>query len=147
MPRYSLPVKSTDGDVIIRPLRNSEARRHPAVADLDFPPPADNRPPAEHQIDRTKIWRDILILATMAITAIAGSAVLLGLFWREVALARNETRLVEIEETARLRMAEIEAVANQQVAASSEILILTLAGAGIVAALACLLRPIIVTGR
>lgn len=85
---------------------------------------------------------------SLLVTVLVGSTVLIGTFWRDVALARNETRLVEIEQTARLRMAEIEALASQQAAAAGgDVLTPVLAGLGALIVVLVLLRPIIVTGR
>jgi hypothetical protein len=42
------------------------------------------------EVQRGKIFRDIAILALLTITIIAGSAVLIGMLWRDVSVAESQ---------------------------------------------------------
>ncbi|NJO38403.1 MAG: hypothetical protein HC871_13365 [Rhizobiales bacterium] len=73
----------------------------------------------------------------------AGTAMVPGKLWRDVAMARTEAAIAE----ARAEMAAIDALANQPAAIGGDIIILALAGIGLLLALLCLLRPTIILGR
>ncbi len=137
MSRQSLPIKRFDGSVTIEPLRPSlaafglsSARRH-------------NGPrrgtPADAQVQRAKILRDIAILVLLAVTILAGSAVVIGTLWRDAAVAESQARMVEAERSATVRLAEAELSAAH--AGLVQKMIIILAAAGIAIILLMLARP------
>lgn len=148
MSRYSLPIKRPDGSVVVEPLhamptgyighRRPARRRFASFNNI--------------KVHREKIFRDIAILVLLAITIIAGSAVLIGTIWRDVAVAESEARIVEAEQTAAVEMANARLAEAQIQAAGDEgqmegNLPFILAGFGIGIIVLLLTRPQIIIGR
>ncbi len=146
MKKCSLPTQMKDGAIIIRPLCSPESA--PCTASSHHRPMTDfNSPSGGGRIDRAGILRDITVLVALATTILSGSAVLIMMLWREVSLALAEARIVEAKLAAEVRMAELEVLANQQVAAGSNPLLLVLFGLGVLLVVAAFLRPTIILGR
>ena len=134
MTRPSLPIKRPDGSVLIEPL-------HPA--------PYDRRQVTQPRIRRLRgynntevqpdaIFRDIAVLALLAVAIIAGSAVLLGLLWHDVMLAETQVRIIEAEQATKAALAEAAIKAASEGKADPPLLPLILGGAGIAAMLLAL---------
>lgn len=148
MSRYSLPIKRLDGSVVVEPLHTMP------TGYIGHRRPVRRRFASFNNITvkREKIFRDIAILVLLAVTIIAGSAVLIGTIWRDVAVAESEARIVEAEQKAAVEMANARlAEAKIQAAADErwveENLPLILAGFGIGIIVLLLARPQIIVGR
>lgn len=143
MSKYSLPIKRLDGSVVIEPLHSiptsyfgsrRPVRRRPATIN-------------NTKVQREKIFRDIAILVLLAITIVAGSAVLIGTLWRDVAVAESEARIVEAEQAANVRLAEVESEAASDEELPQEMIVFILVGLGIAIVALTLARPNIIIGR
>lgn len=145
MTRHSLPIRRFDGSVIIEPLRLNPAYRHHGGTRR----PERHKPDVigDTRVQRAKILRDLAILALLAITIVAGSAVLIGTLWRDVAVAESEARIVEAEQAAQVRLAEAEILATSEKKAGQEMLVIVLIGFGIAIIALALARPSIIIGR
>lgn len=138
MLKHSLPIKRLDGSVFIEPLRPDPA------GFADFPPRSRRRRDAVNntEVQREKIFRDIAILVLLAVTIIAGSAVLVGMLWRDVAIADSQARIVEAEQAASARLAEAEILAASEEKQFQDDLQVILIGLGLAIVLLVLIRPI-----
>ncbi len=145
MARSSLPIKRLDGSVIVEPLHPRPAsRRHLGVRR----PAGEGRAGiGDSRVQRAKILRDLAILALLAITIIAGSAVIIGTLWRDVAVAESETRMVEAKQAATVRLAELEKLAAADEMPLEDMLLVVLAAFGIAIITLVLARPNIHIGR
>lgn len=145
MTRCRLPIKRSDGSVIVEPLHPTPTHhRHVGVR------PLEGRKVAtvdDTRIQRAKILRDLAILALLAITIIAGSAVIIGTLWRDVAVAENQARMVEAEQAATVRLAEVERLAASDERPAEELLVMVFVGFGIAIIALVLARPSIIIGR
>lgn len=143
MTKYSLPIKRLDGSVIVEPLFPSPA--HHANARYRARPGriAFNNT----EVQREKIFRDIAILALLAITIIAGSAVLIGMIWRDVAVVESQERMVIAEQAAEVRLTEAKLMAASEERQVEKILPIVLVGFGIAIILLVLIRPNVIIGR
>jgi len=142
MAKHSLPVKRLDDSVLIEPLRPTPTRPSSARS------PRRRRTIGFNNTEvQRKIVRDIAILALLAITIIAGSAVLVGMIWRDVAVAESQARIVEAEQVAQVRLAEAELQAASDERFEQEILPMVLAGFGIAITALVLTRPKVIIGR
>jgi len=143
MTKHSLPVKRLDGSVFIEPLHPTPAR--PSSARL--PRRRRNIGFNNIEVQRGKIVRDIAILVLLAITIIAGSAAIVGLIWRDVAVAESQAPIVEAEQAAQVRLAETELQAAADERFEQEVLPMVLAGFGIAITALVLARPRVMIGR
>lgn len=143
MTRYSLPIKRLDGSVTIEPLHSIPRHYAGARRPLLRSSVGINNT----EVRREKIFRDIAILALLAITILAGSAVLIGMLWRDVAVAESQERIVIAEQTAQVRLTEAKLQAAADERQAEEILPLILAGFGIATILLVLSRPKVTIGR
>ena len=143
MSKFSLPIKRSDGSVLIEPLHSTLSPITPARPKRRRHSLAYNNV----EVHRGKIVRDILILILLAITIIAGSAVLIGLAWRDVAVAESQARIVEAEQSAKVRLAEAELQAASDERFEQEVIPMVLAGFGIVITALALIRPNVIIGR
>lgn len=80
MTKLSRPVRFPDGSMVVGPLRRSTARnrRPPTIGQLSA---------EEARVTHAGILRDISILALLAITIVAGTMILIGALWHNVAMA------------------------------------------------------------
>ncbi|MGH1480734.1 MAG: hypothetical protein ACRBM6_18705 [Geminicoccales bacterium] len=99
------------------------------------------------EVQREKIFRDIAILALLAITIIAGSAVLIGMLWRDVSIAESQARIVVAEQEAASTLAETELLVASDERRGQEALSIALVGFVIVIILLVLMRPNVIIGR
>jgi hypothetical protein len=147
MTRYSLPVQRFDGSVVIQPLCPKPALGEPGGA----PRPGRYRPAAarDTRVERAKILRDLAILALLALTIVAGSAVIVSMLWRDVVVADSEARKVEAEQAARVRLAEAELLAagGDRESRAEAMMVIVLAGFGTAVIALALARPSIIIGR
>jgi len=143
MTRYSLPIKRLDGSVMIEPLHSRPAHRIEGRPQVRSHRIAFNNT----EVQRGKIFRDIAILALLAITIIAGSAVLIGMLWRDVSIAESQARIVVAEQEAASTLAKTELLVASDERRGQEVLSIALVGFVIVIILLVLMRPSVIIGR
>ena len=143
MTRYSLPIKRLDGSVMIEPLHARPAHRIEGRPQVRSHRIAFNNT----EVQRGKIFRDIAILALLTITIIAGSAVLIGMLWRDVSIAESQARIVVDEQEAASTLAETEILVASDERRGQEALSIALVGFVIVIILLVLMRPNVIIGR
>lgn len=145
MTKTSLPLKRPDGSVIVQPLQPTRPTFE-QVASLPFH--SGRRSAVDHGVvQHAKIFRDIAILALLAITILAGSAVLIATIWQDVVIAENEARIVIAEQEAIAKLAEVEMTLNAESEAKGKMVVFALAGFGIAIIILALTRPSVVIGR
>ncbi len=101
---------------------------------------------ADRRVQHAKILRDIAILVLLAVTILAGSAVVIGTLWRDAAVAGSQARMIETEQATAVRLAEAELSAAAGEGLVQEMIII-LAAAGIAIILLMLTRPSITLER
>lgn len=145
MTKTSLPMKRPDGSVIVEPLQ-TDGLTFEQFSTLPFH--SRSRAVVDRkQVQHVKIFRDIAILALLAITILAGSAVLIATIWRDVVIAENETRVIEAEQATIAKLAEAEMALTAAEWAKQEMMIIVLAGFGIAIIVLALTRTSVVIGR
>jgi hypothetical protein len=144
MTRNSLPLQRLDGTVIVRPLTPTPAGLAPG--DLQRQTRRGPGGQDDTRVERAKIVRDLAIIALLALTIVAGAAVMIGALWRDAAVAESQARIIEAEQAARVKVAEAEILAAEE-SADRDMLLLVLVGIGTAIIALVALRPSIIIGR
>ncbi len=146
MKTCSLPIKQPDGSIVVSPLRLPPVRRG---IDAEF---WQNEKDGvsiteDSRVARARILRDIAILAVLAITIVAGSAVLVTTTWRDIVIADSNARIVEAEEAAKARIAEAQSRADSIRHLNRDLTLVIVTGLGLAVVVLLLVRPTIIVGR
>ena len=146
MKTCSPPIKQPDGSIVVRPLRlppvgrgQDGGCRQNGRDDVSMT--------EDSRVVCARILRDITILAVLATTIVAGSAVLVTAIWRDIAIADSNARIVEAEVAAKARIAEAQSRADSSRHFNRDLTLVIATGFGLAVVVLLLARPTIIVGR